>query len=444
MTKDPMPKHSADTILYPQWLVPVEPHGVVLENYAVVLRTGKIEAVLPVHEANEQFDAAQRIALPEHALIPGLVNAHTHAAMSLLRGLSDDLALMKWLTEHIWPTEAKHVAPQFVYDGTLLACAEMLRAGVTCFNDMYFFPEATAQAALKAGMRATIGMIAIEFASNYAANAEEYLHKGMATRDEFRDEALLTFCFAPHAPYTVTDRTFEQIATFAAQLDVPIHTHVHETLDEIERSLLEHRVRPLARLKHLDLLGPNLIAVHAVHLNDDEIELLAEHGVHVAHCPSSNLKLASGFARTAALLKENVNVGLGTDGAASNNRLDLLQELRLAALLGKAVGNNPEAVPAAQALRMATLDGARALGLDAHIGAITPGRRADLTALDLSALETNPCYDVISQIVYAAGREHVTHVWVEGELLLQDRKLTRLDPAELRSTARQWRQRISL
>lgn len=432
---------TADSILYPRWLVPVEPMQV-LEGHAVVVSAGRVADVLPASAARAQYHSAHHIELPEHALIPGLVNLHTHAAMSLMRGLADDQPLMQWLTQHIWPAEAKHVAPQFVYDGTLLACAEMLRGGVTCMNDMYFFPEAAARAALHAGMRASIGIIAIEFASNYAADAEDYLHKGMATRDEYRGEPMLSFCFAPHAPYTISDRTFERIVTYAEQLDVPIHTHVHETLDEIRQSIEQHHVRPLARMKNLGLLSPSLIAVHAVHLEAAEIELLQAHGVHVAHCPSSNLKLASGFAPIAALSQAGANIGIGTDSAASNNRLDMFEEMRLSALLAKGVSGRAEAVPAHEALRMATLNAARALRLEEDIGSIVPGKSADLVAVNLAHVENSPCYDVVSQLIYAASREHVSHVWVRGEARVAEGKLTQLDPLELRAMAARWAERI--
>src|SRR6185295_19409617 len=277
-------------------VVPVEPAGVVLENHAVAVRDDQIEAVLPAAEIGARYGGADIVDLPEHVLIPGLVNAHTHAAMSLMRGLADDLPLMRWLTEHIWPAEARHVSAEFVRDGTLLACAEMLRGGITCFNDMYFFPEAALEAVLQAQMRAALGMIVVEFPSAYASDPDDYLQKGLALRDRFREHPLLSFCLAPHAPYTVTDATFRKIATMLGELDVPVHIHLHETEDEVERSLAEHGVRPIERLRRLGLLGPNLIAVHAVHLSAEEIQVLARHGASVAHCPSSNLKLASGFA----------------------------------------------------------------------------------------------------------------------------------------------------
>jgi 5-methylthioadenosine/S-adenosylhomocysteine deaminase len=370
-------------------------------------------------------------------LVPGFVNAHTHAAMVLMRGMSDDLALMRWLEEHIWPAEGKHVSPRFVREGTALACAEMLRGGITCFNDMYYFPEAALEAALEAGMRAALGLIVIEFPTAYASDPADYLRKGLALRDRFREHPLVSFCFAPHAPYTVSDATFRQVATLAAELDVPVHVHVHETEHEIERSIAEHGVRPLERLRRLGLVEPGLIAVHAVHLDESEIELLARHGTSVAHCPSSNLKLASGFAPVEALRKAGVNLCLGTDGAASNNRLDLHTEMRTAALLAKAVARDAQALPAHAALRAATLGGARALGLAGRIGSIEPGKRADLTAVALRGPELSPCYDPVSHLVYAAGREHVTHVWVDGALRVRDGTLQNPAPS-LESQSRMW------
>jgi len=406
-----------------RWIVPVEPAGAVLDNHAVAVCGERIEAVLPAAEIESRYPGAEVIDLAEHVLIPGLVNAHTHAAMSLMRGLADDRTLARWLNEHIWPAEARHVSAQFVTDGTLLACAEMLRGGITCFNDMYFFPEAALEAALQAQMRAAIGMIVVEFPSAYASDPDDYLQKGLALRDRFREQTLLSFCLAPHAPYTVSDATFRKIATMLGELDVPLHIHLHETEDEIERSIAEHGMRPIERLRGLGLLGPGLIAVHGVHLTTGEVELLALHGSSVVHCPSSNLKLASGFAPVAQLLAAGVNVALGTDGAASNNRLDLMQEMRQAALLAKAVARDAEVMPAHRALRCATLGGAIALGLERRIGSITQGKFADLVAVRLQGPELAPCFDPVSHLVYAAGREHVTDVWVAGKQQVSDRKL---------------------
>lgn len=430
------------TVIEPRWVVPVEPAAVALEAHVVVIAGDRILAVLPVADAASRYPEAPRIHLPDHALIPGLVNLHTHAAMTLMRGMADDLSLMDWLKNHIWPAEAQLVSDEFVYDGTLLACAEMLRGGITCFNDMYFFLEATARAALQSGMRAALGIIAIEFRSAYASDAQDYLAKGMALRDTLRDEPLLSFCLAPHAPFTVSDTTLVQIATYAGELDIPVHIHIHESAQEVADSLAQHGVRPLARLEKAGLLGPGLIAVHSVHLDDREIALFARHGCSVAHCPSSNLKLASGIAPIAKLLQAGVNVGLGTDGAASNNRLDLFAEMRLAALLAKGSSGDATAMPAHKALECVTLGGARALGLQDRIGSIVPGKFADLTAVNLAGNELSPCYDPVSHLVYAAGREHVSDVWIGGERRLADGKLAHLDESAIRAKARQWQMRI--
>ena len=431
-----------DTLICAAHVIPVEPRAV-LERHAVAVRGGRIAALLPTEEALARYEAREVVSLDRHVLFPGLVNLHCHAAMALLRGLADDRHLMAWLEEHIWPAEARHVSDEFVHDGSLLAMAEMLRSGATCVNDMYFFPGATARAALRAGMRAALGMIAIEFPSAYASDAQDYLEKGLATRDAYRGETLLSFCLAPHAPYTVGDETMKRIAVLSEELDVPIHTHVHETIGEIEQGLVRNGVRPIERLRRLGIVGPRLVAVHSVHLDDAEIDLFARESVSVAHCPSSNMKLASGIAPVALMRGRGVRVGLGTDGAASNNRLDILTEMRNAALLAKVTSGDASLVPALEALEMATLDGARALGLDGEIGSLVPGKSADLAAVDLSSLETLPCYDAASHLVYAAGREHVTHVWVEGRPRLVERRLTGLDEQDLRDKAAWWQRRLS-
>ncbi len=433
---------SADTVIEARWIIPVEPAREVLANHSLVITGGRITAILPTAQARIQYQPQQRVELTGHVLIPGLINLHTHAAMTLMRGLADDLDLMSWLKQHIWPAEMQHASEPFVYDGSRLACAEMLRGGVTCFNDMYFYPQATARAARQAGMRAALGLIVIEFPSPYAADAQDYLSKGLALRDELRNDPLLTFCLAPHAPYTVSDDSLRQIATFASELDLPVHMHVHETVAEIEQSIKEHGKRPVQRLAELGLLGPSLIAVHAIHLDAAEIRLFAEQGCHVAHCPTSNLKLASGFAPVRALLDAGVNVALGTDGAASNNRLDMLAEIRLAALLAKGVTGDATALPAWLALEMATLRAARALGMNQEIGSLRTGKCADVTAVRLDDIETSPCYDPLSPLVYAAGREHVSHVWVNGKLVLDERRLTTLDTHEVSARASYWRERM--
>ncbi len=431
-----------DTLIDARWIVPVEPERTILPRHSLAIREGKIVALLPTEEAHLRFRPHQHLQLKNHLLIPGLINLHTHAAMTLLRGLADDLPLMDWLHNHIWPAEGRFMSPEFVHDGTLLACAEMLRSGITCFNDMYFYPEAAANAALQAKIRAALGIVTVEFPTPYASDAGDYLNKGLAARDAFRDEALISFTLAPHAPYTVSDQTFAKILTYAEQLDLPIHLHLHETHDEVEESLKQFQARPLERLHRLGLLGPNLIAVHMVQLNKEEIRLLAEHGCHVAHCPSSNLKLASGIGPVVEKLEHDVNVGLGTDGAASNNRLDILAEMRLAALLAKGQSRKAFALPAFETLKLATLNAARALRLDHLVGSLEPGKAADIVALDFSGPEMEPCYDPVSHLVYAAGREQVSHVWVNGELLLNERRLTTLDERDLHAKATLWQERI--
>ena len=448
MTDPTLPATPVDAVIHARWVLPMtdQPGGMAaapwLDRHAVVVNGGRVLAVVPEDDAG-CYAPRKTYRLDRHALMPGLVNLHTHAAMTLLRGLADDLELMDWLKGHVWRAEQRHVSESFVRDGTLLACAEMIKAGVTCFNDMYFFPGAAAEAAVQAGLRAVLGLVVVDLPTAYARDAHEYLEKGLELRDRWRDSALLSFCMAPHAPYTVSDATFEKIAVLTDQLDLVLHLHLHETEAEIRQSLADHRLRPLARMLELGLVNANLLAVHAVHLTPGEIELLAARGCGVAHCPASNLKLASGIAPLTELLASGVRVGLGTDGAASNNRLDVFAEMRLAALLAKGTSCNPQAVPAATALCMATREGATALGLDASVGRIEPGWAADLTAVELGHVETLPEYDPLSALVYAAGREHVSHVWVNGRALLEDYALTTLDEAELRAKARSWRWKIA-
>ncbi|WP_313952431.1 TRZ/ATZ family hydrolase [Accumulibacter sp.] len=431
-----------DLVIEARWIVPVEPAEMVLENHAVVVNDGRIIDLLPQNDAATLYSARCHKRLDQHVLLPGLVNLHTHAAMSLLRGLADDLPLMDWLQQHVWPAEARHVSEQFVHDGTLLACAEMLRGGITCFNDMYFFPRAAADAALASGIRAAIGLITVDFPSNYATDADDYLAKGLAVRDQLLDEPLLSFCLAPHAPYTVSERNFARVLTLAEQIELPIHLHLHETVQELNDSVKRFGVRPIERLHRMGLLSPALIAVHTVHLDAHEIELLAQHGCSVAHCPSSNLKLASGIAPITELSAKGVNIGLGSDSAASNNRLDLFQEMRLAALLAKEQSGRADAINAHRVLHMATLGGARALGLDANIGSISVGKSADLCAVSMNDIALAPCYDPVSHLTYAVGREHVSEVWVAGRIRVEDGQLVEIDETGLIKLALLWQNKI--
>lgn len=431
-----------DTLITARWIIPVEPDGVTLEHHALAIDRGRIADLLPTTEALVKYQPRRIERLEHHALIPGLVNAHTHAAMTLLRGVADDLPLMQWLQEHIWPLEQKWIGEAFVRDGVQLAMAEMIRGGVTCFDDMYFFPEVVAREAVRAGMRAAVGMIVVDFPTAWATDADEYLRKGLALRDDYRHEPLIATVFAPHAPYTVSDEPLARIRTWSEELDCPVHIHLHETADEIHRSGQQYGMRPLKRLDQLGLVGPHLIGVHMTQLEDGEIARLAETGASVVHCPESNLKLASGFCPAAKLLAAGVNVALGTDGAASNNDLDLLGETRTAALLAKAVANDAAALPAHQALRMATLNGAAALGLAAETGSLTIGKSADVVAIGLEHIESLPIYNPVSDLVYAAGRQQVTDVWVAGRQVLKKRELLTLDAAEIREKTLIWRDKL--
>lgn len=434
--------HVADCIVIPRWLIPVEPAGVVFEDHAIVVRDGRIVALAPVAEAIDSFDAETVVERPDHVLIPGLINAHTHAAMTLFRGLADDLPLQEWLTEHIWPAEARWVDSDFVRDGTDLAVLEMIRSGTTCFNDMYYYPDTVAQVAAERGLRACVGMIVIEMETVWAKDIEQYLSRGIQVHDQYREHPLISTAFAPHSTYAVGDEAMQRIRTLADQLEVPIHTHLHETAAEVQQSVEQFGQRPIERLAAMGVLSPQLAAVHMTQLSRDEMMLLAEHGVSVVHCPESNLKLGSGFCPVAELLAAGVNVALGTDGAGSNNDLDMLGEMRCAALLAKGVAGNPAVVKAEDALAMATINGARALGLDESIGSLVVGKWADMVCLDLAAPATQPVHHALSQVVYSASREQVSDVWVAGQPLLGDDKLSSQDEAGVFERAAAWQARL--
>jgi len=434
---------TVDTIIHARWIIPVEPESVTLEHHSLVIDAGRIIDLLPTDDAKQKYQGISTEVFDNHALLPGLINSHTHAAMTLMRGIADDLQLMDWLNNHIWPLEQKWMSEAFVRDGTDLAIAEMIRGGTTCFNDMYFFPDITAKQSIQHGIRASVGLIVIDFPTVWAENSDMYIEKGLALHDQLRHQPLITTTFAPHAPYTVSDGPLQKIRTLSDQLDKPIHIHVHETLHEVEQAELQSGKRPLQRLNELGLVNPSLMAVHATQLTDAEIALLAEAGAHIVHCPESNLKLASGFCPVARCIAAGINVALGTDGAASNNDLDMFGEMRTAALLGKAVAGDASAVPAMTALRMATINGAKALGLENEIGSLSIGKAADVIAIDLNHLETQPLYCPVSQIVYAASRRQVTDVWVAGKRLLNQRQLTTVNLDELTAKVAQWRQRLS-
>lgn len=433
-----------DTLLYPRWIIPVEPENVSLENHAIAVHDERIIDVLSAQDAEKKYSARNTVHLAHHVVMPGLVNMHTHSAMVLFRGMADDLALMEWLQNHIWPAEKQWLSAQFVYDGTQLAILEMLRSGTTCFNDNYFFPDGVAHAAVQAGMRAAIGAVVINFSSAYAADTQEYIAKALESYDAWRDHKLITHMLAPHAPYTVDDKTFIKVAALAAENKLRIHLHLHETKQEITDSLRDYGKRPLKRLQDLGLVSPDLLCVHMTQVDAEDIAILENHQAHVIHCPESNLKLASGFCPVAQLMKNNINVALGTDGAASNNDLNMFIEMRTAALLAKAVAQEPTALNAMQAIKMATLNGAQALGLADNIGSITPGKYADLIAVNLTDINTQPLYNPISHVVYALNAQQVSDVWVAGKRLLENGAFTQSDAQAIVARAHEWAQKLRL
>lgn len=436
-------KQAADILIQAEWIIPVEPANQVLHNHALIIKEGLIIGILPANEALQNYQPKQHFELPNQILIPGLINAHGHAAMTLLRGLADDLPLMEWLTEHIWPAEQRLVCDEFVAVGTELAIAEMLSNGTTCFSDMYFYPDVVARVAHQHKIRAHISVPVLEFPSAWANNADEYIQKGLTVFDNYRNHPLVQIGFGPHAPYTVSDDSLIRIGTLANELDATIQIHLHETAQEISNAMAESCQRPLQRLADLNLLSPRLQCVHMTQINDADLSLLHEYGCHVIHCPESNLKLASGISPIAKLIDANINVALGTDGAASNNDLNLLGEMRTAALLAKVQTENATAIPAHEALRMATLNGAKALGIDRITGSLEIGKTADIVAIDLNNIALQPLYNPASQLVYTDCSSQVSHVWINGELLVENKQLTGFDLNTLSNKVQSWRDKIA-
>lgn len=439
MTTSP---HPVDTVLHCRYLVPVQPENTVLEHHSIAIEQGRIVGLAPSAEAHQLWQARTEVTLDQHIVLPGLINAHGHAAMSLFRSYANDLALMDWLNNHIWPAEAKWVSDRFVYDGTLLAIGEMLKSGTTCFSDMYFFPEAAARAAQDAGVRCQLSFPVFEFPSNWGSGPDDYLSKGLAVYDHYRHSEHVHVAFGPHAPYTVADASLSRILMLAEELDANIQIHLHETAFEVESSIQEHGCRPIARLHRLGLLSPRTQCVHMTTLNDEDIDTIRKTGSHVIHCPESNLKLASGFCPVHRLQQAGINVALGTDGAASNDDLDLFAELRSAALLAKAVAGDPTALDAHAAIRMATLNGAKALGLDEHIGSLQVGKLADIVAVRTDTLCAQPMHDPASSLVYTSSGSRVSDVWVGGKRLVNNRQLTTLDEPALLGQAIEWGRQI--
>ncbi|WP_339857923.1 TRZ/ATZ family hydrolase [Pseudohongiella acticola] len=432
-----------DLVIHARWIIPATDDQAILENHSIAVRNGSIVGLHPTPDIARHYSSARReLTLDQHALIPGLINAHGHAGMTLMRGIADDLPLQTWLNDHIWPLEGKWISEEFVYQGTQLAIAEMIRGGTTCYADMYFFPEASARAASEAGIRVQLAAPVIDFPTPWAADADECISKTTELHDAWRNSELVSTAFGPHAPYTVSDESLRKVLTFAEELDLPIHMHVHETAFEVEDALKNTGQRPIRRLHDLGLLGPRLLCVHATQLDDDDLALLQQTSTHVVHCPESNLKLASGFCPVHQLQTTGINVALGTDGAASNNDLDMFSEMRTAALLAKACAGDASALPAYGALQMATINGARAMGLEHLTGTLESGKRADMTAVRLDSLNAMPVYNPVSQLVYSTQASQVSHVWVNGKALLDDGELTTINRRQIQELAHTWQQRL--
>ncbi len=427
---------SSDCVISARWVVPVIPAGVVLDEHSIIVRDGRIEALVPTGELTADHRQLTQFDLPHHLVTAGLVNTHGHAAMSLLRGYADDLELMDWLNHHIWPIEGQCVDETFVYDGTTLAVAEMISSGTTCAADTYFFPNAVARAFADQGFRGQVCMPVVQFSNAWAEDENQHIDKALAFHDSLGEQTLISTAFAPHAPYTVSDAGFERVRKHARELEIPIHLHLHETLDEVSES------RPIQRIQALGLLSETLQTVHMTQLTDDEIALIVDHGVHVAHCPDSNMKLASGTCPVSELRDRGVNVALGTDSAASNNNLDMLEEARSAAMLAKLTTLDATSISAADALAMATINGARLLGLGSEVGSLEPGKSADVIAVDFSGVGMQPVHNPISQLIYAAAGQQVSHTWINGRSLYADGTFTHLDVDQLLLDVESWRRRI--
>ena len=435
-------KKNASVIISASWIFTAGPEDQLLSDYAVVIENDKVIDLLPQNKVFDEYEANDTYQLTDHILIPGLINTHTHAAMSLFKGFADDLSLQDWLNNHIWPAEKEFVNSSFVKDGSILALSEMIKSGVTTFNDMYFFPEATAEAVKELGVRSNIGLVVLDFPTNYATDPEDYLVKGFEFRDKWRNEELITTSIAPHAPYSVSNEAFTLINTYSEELNINIHTHLHETQWEIDQSIDKYGITPVQRLNNLGIIGPSLMAAHCVYLNDQDMDILAKNKVSIAHNPSSNMKLGSGIADVAKMLKQNLTVSLGTDSSASNNRLDIMGEMRLAALLIKGTTKSPELIPAKEAIKMATINGAKTLGLDSTIGSIEKNKKADLVAIDLSAIENQPLYNPISTLVYSSSRTDVSYVWIDGKIKLKDKKLVNIDEERIIQMAKKWQRKL--
>lgn len=433
-----------DTLIEARWCIPVDPGGAVLEHHAIAIRDGRIAAILPADTARQRFQPAAKLTRESHVVLPGLINAHTHAAMTLLRGFAEDLPLERWLRQGVWPAEQRWVSAEMVRDGTKHAVAEMLKGGTTCFSDQYFFPEVVAEVAEEFKLRAMIGSPVFDGETAWASSGEQCLRKASdELHDRYADHPLVSSCFAPHSTDVISDDTFNALRVLADQLDRRVQIHLHESRTEISNALDQTGMRPLQRLQNLGLVNASLMAVHAVHLSDTEREQMASAGVSVTHCPRSNLKLASGIANVPGLLDAGVNVALGTDGAGSNNVLDMLGEMRAAAMLAKTLSEDASVLDVHTVIRLATLNGAVALGLGDVTGSLTVGKWADITCIDLNHLRSQPVYDPAAQLVYTCGPDQVSDVWVAGRHQVDSGRLIAADEQDIMNRSAEWQRRIA-
>lgn len=429
-------------IIYAKWIITCEEKNRVLEDHALAIHQGKIVDVLSRKDAQQTYEADRTEDYTDHAILPGFINTHTHLAMNLFRGLADDLELMDWLNNYIWPAEGKWVSQELVFDGSLLAMAEMIRSGTTVFNDMYFFPGAAAQAAELAGLRAFIGMTIIDVPTAWAKTTEEYFAKALEFYQQYKNHEFVTPTLAPHSTYTVSIENLEKVKKLADDFHLKINIHLQEAPSEITQSMQKYHKRPLQRLHEIGMVSPDLIAIHMTQIDENDLEILRQTRPNIVHCPESNMKLVSGACPVEKLTTLGINVALGTDGAASNNDLDMLGEMRSAALFGKVTANDPKAVSAEKVLKMATLNGAKALGIDHLTGSLEKGKAADFIVVDLSHIETQPVYHPLSQIIYSTSRTQISDVWSAGRQILKNRELTTINEKELLEKAQIWRKKI--
>jgi len=442
-----------DLIISASWIIPMSTESAesteinsekkYLENAALVIHKGKILDLDRQEIIFKKYESKNLINKKNHVLMPGLINSHTHLAMSLLKGVADDLPLMTWLKNNIWPAESAFVSQEFVRDGAELALLELIQGGVTCVNDMYFYAEETAKIINQSGMRGFVSNSILNIPMPWAPTLEDCFLKAEKICEQVKQYDLVGATIAPHAPYTNDVNSLTMAKLLAEKFNTQIHMHVQETYSELQQHDLLYKERPLETLNKLDLVSKKLMAVHMTQVSESDIQLLKNTGASVIHCPESNMKLASGACPVAQLLKNNINVALGTDGSASNNNLDMFGEMRSASFMAKLIDQDPESLSAYQLLQMASINGAKALGIENQTGSLEIGKSADFIAVDLHDAATLPVYNPISQLVYAAHAHQVTDSWVAGKLIMENRKVLNLDSELIFQKAEVWREKIS-